>query len=61
MSRVAERLRAMGYAPVPRLWVTSEELELILYMAKKHEAVVSDVRIKVKQEDMAWKSKSKTD
>jgi hypothetical protein len=61
MSKVAERLRAMGYTPLPRLWVTNEELELILHMAKRHGAVVNGVRVKTKQEDIAWKSKSKTD
>lgn len=54
--RVAAKLRAMGYVPIPRMWVKPEELDLIMYMAKQHEAVVTEVRIRISQEEKAWKS-----
>lgn len=46
----AEALRKAGFIPVPRVWVTREDLEMILWMAKKHEPAVNEIRARVKQE-----------
>jgi hypothetical protein len=37
-------LRAAGYFPLPRLWVTQEQLDLIVYLAKQNEAEVNRIR-----------------
>lgn len=54
---VAQKLRSLGYVPLPRLWVKSEELGTIIEIAKKHEERVTEVRRRVYQEEEAWKSK----
>ena len=63
----AMALRAAGYLPLPRLWVKPEDLDMIVYMAKKHEAEVNRIRneangikpaelSKQEQIDLAWAS-----
>jgi DUF1680 family protein len=42
--RSAKALRAAGYLPLPRRWVTAEQLELILYMSAQNEAEVNRIR-----------------
>ena len=44
MTRPCDALRAAGYAPLPRLWVKADELEMILWLAKKHEDDVNYIR-----------------
>lgn len=55
-SPVALALRAAGYKPLPRLWVTIEQLELILWMAKKNQDDVNRIRREV-EIDQAWEKK----
>ncbi len=39
-----EALRNAGVVPLPRLWVKQDDLEMILWMAKKYEAEVNAIR-----------------
>jgi hypothetical protein len=43
-SRGAIALRAAGYKPCPRWWLTEEQLELVQYMAMQNEDAVSQIR-----------------
>lgn len=43
-SSVGEALRQAGYKPLPRLWVPTEDLEMILWIAKKHGDAVNKIR-----------------
>lgn len=61
-SKGALALRAAGYFPLPRLWVTQEQLDLIVYMAKQNEAEVNRIRgavnkplTKEEEMDIAWR------
>lgn len=63
-SRGAMALRAAGYVPCPRLWLTAEQMELVVYMAKQNEADVNRIRAeanapppKTKEEEIerAWR------
>lgn len=40
----ASALRAAGYAPAPRVWLPPEDMELVLYMAQKHEPDVDRIK-----------------
>lgn len=44
-------LRAAGFLPLPRLWVTKQDMELIQYMAKKHEAEVNRIRAEARNQE----------
>lgn len=37
-------LRAAGYKPCPRWWLTEEQMELVAYMARQNEAEVNRIR-----------------
>lgn len=37
-------LRAAGYKPCPRWWLTDEQLDLVEYMARQNEAEVNRIR-----------------
>lgn len=43
-SKAATALRAAGYKPCPRWWLTQEQLDLLEYMAKQNEAEVNRIR-----------------
>jgi hypothetical protein len=43
-SKAAMALRAAGYYPLPRLWVTNEQMELIVYLAKQNQDEVNRIR-----------------
>ena len=43
-SPAALALRAAGYKPLPRWWVTQEQLDLIEYMVKQNEREVNEIR-----------------
>lgn len=45
----ADALRKAGYRRLPLMWVTQEELELVLYMAKKHEEDVNRIRTQARR------------
>jgi hypothetical protein len=40
----AQALRAAGFKPCPRWWLTAEQLELVEYMAKQNELEVNSIR-----------------
>jgi len=37
-------LRAAGYKPCPRWWLTAEQMELVAYMAHQNEDIVNQIR-----------------
>ncbi len=45
----AQALRAAGYKPCPRWWLTAEQMELVEYMAKQNEAEVNRIRSEANQ------------
>lgn len=42
--RAAKALRAAGYVPIPRWWVTPDELDVISRMARNHDEHVNEIR-----------------
>lgn len=68
-SPAAKALRAAGYIPLPRWWVKAEDLDLIEYMAKQHQAEVNRIRAEARREaegpltreqqiELAWSMKT---
>lgn len=60
-SKGAEALRAAGYLPCPRLWLTQEQMDLLVYMAKQNEDEVNRIRAeangpltKEQEIELAW-------
>jgi hypothetical protein len=49
-SPIAQKLREMGLVPLPRWWVTPEELEIILRIAKHHLPTVLKVKEGIRME-----------
>ena len=43
-SKGAIALRAAGYKPCPRWWLTDEQMELVSYMARQNEDAVNQIR-----------------
>lgn len=43
-SKGAQALRAAGFRPLPRWWVTQEQLDLIAYMARQNQDEVNRIR-----------------
>lgn len=43
-SPVAKALRAAGYKPCPRWWLTGEQMDLVEYMAKQNSDDVNRIR-----------------
>jgi len=43
----AEALREAGYVPIPRWWVTPDELDVIARMAHNHDQHVNEIRSRV--------------
>lgn len=41
---VAKALRAAGYTPCPRWWLTQEQMDLVAYMAEQNAAEVNRIR-----------------
>lgn len=66
-SKSAMALREAGYHPLPRWWVTTEQLELVAYMAKQNGTEVNRIRAEAngwKQEDdieKAWKQHKRSE
>lgn len=50
----ATALRAAGYMPLPRLWVTSEQMDLIQYMTRQNADEVNRIRHEALQKEEAW-------
>jgi hypothetical protein len=42
--RAAKALRAAGYKPCPRWWLTDEQLDLVAYMARQNAEDVNSIR-----------------
>ena len=61
-SPAAQALRAAGYKPLPRWWVTQEQLDLIEYMIRDNAAEVNRIRAEAngrslseeEETDLAW-------
>lgn len=43
-SKAAMALRAAGYKPCPRWWLTAEQMELVAYMAMQNASEVNRIR-----------------
>lgn len=52
-SPAAEALRDAGYLPLPRWWVTQEQLDLIAYMIKDNAPEISRIRAEARQRAFA--------
>ena len=60
-SKGAQALRAAGFKPCPRWWLTDEQLELVAYMARQNQDEVNRIRAeansrpltKAEEEDLA--------
>lgn len=60
---VARALRAAGFKPCPRWWLTQEQLNLVEYMAKQNQDEVNRIRAeansrpltKEEEIELAWK------
>lgn len=50
----AQALRAAGYKPCPRWWLTQEQLDLVEYMARQNADEVNRIRAKNKEIEAAW-------
>lgn len=48
-SKGAEALRKAGFVPLPRLWVTWDQMETIIRMAEGNKDVVNEIREKAKR------------
>lgn len=64
----AAALRAAGYLPLPRYWVTREQMDLVMYMVRQNAEDVTRIRVeanslpelteeerKRKEMDKAWR------
>lgn len=61
-SPAAQALRAAGYRPCPRWWLTQEQLDLVEYMAKQNEAEVNRIRSEAHEQDgQEWRKKMEID
>ena len=57
-SSAVQALRDAGYQRLPPLWVTPEQMTLILAMAKENGGAVNEIRAKARREaeiEAAWK------
>lgn len=58
----ARALRAAGFYPLPRWWVTKEQLDLVEYMARQNEAEVNRIRAEAHEKDQnQWRKKREID
>lgn len=48
-SRSAKALRAAGFLPLPRLWVTQDQMEVIVRIAEGNRDVVNEIRAKARR------------
>jgi hypothetical protein len=47
--RSAKALRAAGYIPLPRLWVTQDQMEVIKRIAEGNRDAVNEIRAKARK------------
>lgn len=58
----ADALRAAGYKPCPRWWLTQEQLDLVEYMWRQNEADVQRIREEAHRENrQEWRKKQEMD
>ena len=58
----AQALRAAGYKPAPRVWLTDEQLDLLMYMARQNEAEINRIRTQAHAEDeQEWRKRTETE
>lgn len=58
----AQALRAAGFKPSPRWWLTEEQLELVAYMARQNEAVINRIREEAHRKDrQEWRKRQEID
>jgi len=50
-NNVGLALRAAGFVPLPRLWVTVEELDVIRKVAFRHESRINEIRRQVRESE----------
>jgi hypothetical protein len=50
-SPIAQKLRGMGFVPMPRWWVTPEELEIISRITKHHMPTIMRVKEEIRMEE----------
>ncbi len=63
-SPAAQALRAAGYKPLPRWWVTQEQMDLIAYMIRDNAEDVNRIRnaanakplTREQEMDLAWQA-----
>ena len=69
-SPAAEALRAAGYKPCPRWWLTDEQMDILAYMARQTADDVNRIRGEAnakpeltpeQQIDLAWKKRRQED
>ncbi len=60
-SRGAIALRAAGYKPCPRWWLTDEQLELVAYMAAQNSDAVNQIRAEASRPSALSKSEINPD
>ena len=48
-SPAAKALRAAGFEPLPRLWVTRDQMEVIVKLAEQNRDVVNEIRHNAKE------------
>lgn len=60
----AAALRAAGYLPLPRWWVTADQMKLVEFMVRQNSADVQRIKASVVAEtdiDRAWKHHERGD
>lgn len=55
----AQALRAAGYKPCPRWWLTQEQMDLVWYMARQNQSDVTRIRVEVKRRSMLTEEERK--
>lgn len=55
-SPVSKALRKAGFVPVPRYWVTPDQLDVIKRMAEGNGHVVNEIRAAHGADRLMWKS-----
>ena len=51
-SKSAIALRAAGYYPCPRLWLTNEQMDLLVYMANQNADEVNRIRAEANRREL---------
>ena len=55
-SPAGKALRAAGYKPCPRWWLTDEQMELVAYMARQNADDVNKIRGEANDRERAWRA-----